>query len=112
MTWRRPGTRGAILYAVLAAAGSVAVASVARTESTRRAIRRGLEGPLPGGPIIVISNHTSFVDGILLALACRERGRNVRMLATGGVFRTPLLGSVVRTLGFIPVARGTAAASA
>ena len=112
MTWRRPGTRGAILYAVLAAAGSVAVASVARTESTRRAIRRGLEGPLPGGPIIVISNHTSFVDGILLALACRERGRNVRMLATGGVFRTPLLGSVVRTLGFIPVARGTASASA
>lgn len=112
MTWRRPGARGAILYAVLAAVGSAAVASVARTESTRRAIRRGVTQPLPDGPLIVISNHTSYADGILLALACRERGRAVRLLATGGVFRTPLLGSVVRTLGFIPVARGTTSAAA
>ena len=111
MSWRHPGTRGALLYGVLATAASGAVAVVARMESSRRAVGRGLTQSLPEGPIIVISNHTSYADGILLALACRERGRNLRLLATAGVFRTPLLGSVVRSLGFIPVARGTSAAA-
>ncbi len=111
MSWSRPGVRGALLYGVLATAASGAVAAVARLESARRSARRGAARDLPDGPIIVISNHTSYADGILLALACRERGRNVRLLATAGVFRAPVLGTVVRTLGFIPVARGSSAAA-
>jgi 1-acyl-sn-glycerol-3-phosphate acyltransferase len=62
---------------------------------------------LPDGPVIVISNHTSYADGVLLALVCRRLGRSARMLATSGVFKTPVLGAIVRRIGFIPVARGT-----
>jgi 1-acyl-sn-glycerol-3-phosphate acyltransferase len=111
VSWRRPGLRGALLYGVLATAASGAVAAVARLESARRSARRGASRNLPDGPIIVISNHTSYADGILLAIACRERGRNVRLLATAGVFRVPVLGSTIRTLGFIPVQRGSSAAA-
>lgn len=112
MSWRHPGTRGAILYGVLAVAASGAVAAVARLEATRRSVRGGGDdGRLPGGPLIVVSNHTSYADGVLLALACRERGRSLRLLATAGVFRTPVLGPVVRSLGFIPVHRGSADAA-
>jgi 1-acyl-sn-glycerol-3-phosphate acyltransferase len=100
-----------LLYGALAAAASGAVAAVARLESARRSGRLGESRDLPAGPVIVISNHTSYADGILLALACRERGRNVRLLATAGVFRVPVLGSAIRTLGFIPVARGSSAAA-
>ena len=38
-------------------------------------------------------------------------GRSLRLLATSGVFRTPLLGGLVRRLGFIQVDRGSATAS-
>ena len=60
-------------------------------------VRRGNDRAaraLPAGPIIVISNHTSHADGVLLALACRRMGRSLRLLATSGVFRVPLLGSL------------------
>ena len=62
---------------------------------------------LPDGPVIVISNHTSYADGVLLALVCRRLGRSARLMATAGVFRAPLLGQALRRLGFIPVARGS-----
>jgi 1-acyl-sn-glycerol-3-phosphate acyltransferase len=62
---------------------------------------------LPDGPVIVISNHTSYADGVLLALVCRRLGRSARMMAAAGVFRVPLLGGALRRLGFIPVVRGT-----
>lgn len=71
-----------------------------------RAARR-----LPDGPIIVVSNHTSYLDGILLALVCRRMGRSLRLLATAGVFRAPVIGGVARRLGFIPVERGSISAA-
>lgn len=111
MTWTSPGRRGALLYAGAAAVAGVAVASVARLENARHAGRRTVAERLPDGPIIVISNHTSYADGILLALACRDLGRNLRLLATAGVFRIPVVGPVARRLGFIPVQRGSSAAA-
>lgn len=109
--WKHPGWLGAALYGVLAAVlgGVVTVLSrlqVARVRGEREVVRE-----LPPGGVIVISNHTSYADGILLALVCRRLGRSARLLATAGVFRAPLLGSVVRKLGFIPVNRGAADAS-
>jgi 1-acyl-sn-glycerol-3-phosphate acyltransferase len=47
-----------------------------------------------------------------LALVSRRLGRSVRILATGGVFRAPLLGRLVRRLGFIAVERGSIHAAA
>jgi 1-acyl-sn-glycerol-3-phosphate acyltransferase len=79
---------------------------VARRRSSRRAAEA-----LPDGPIIVVSNHTSLADGLLLAIACRRLGRSLRLLATAGVFGAPLIGGLARRLGFIPVHRGTAQAA-
>lgn len=105
--WRHPGRSGAVLYALLAAVFGFAVTATSRMQVERHRGRGELATGLPGGPIIVISNHTSYADGILLALACRRHGRSLRMLATAGVFRAPIVGALGRRLGFIPVARGT-----
>ena len=109
--WRKPGRTGAILYAVLAAVVGSATAFFSRLEIERQRGRREAARTLPHGPIIVISNHTSYADGVLLALACRRMGRSLRLLATSGVFGAPVLGTVARRLGFIKVKRGAADAS-
>ena len=111
MSWRHPGRSGALLYAVLAAIVGGVVASFARVSVERRARAARAAQRLPAGPLIVISNHTSYADGVLLILACRRLGRELRLLATGGVFRAPVLGRVVRRLGFIRVDRGGADAA-
>ena len=105
-TWQRPGLRAALLYAVAASLLGGIVSAVGRLELTRRAVP---DAELPDGPMIVVANHTSFADGILLALVGRRLGRSLRLMATGGVFRSGLVGPVVRRLGFIPVLRGTEA---
>lgn len=109
--WRKPGRTGAILYAVLAAVIGTATTFFSRLEIERQRSRRETARKLPSGPIIVISNHTSYADGVLLALACRRMGRSLRLLATSGVFGAPVLGTVARRLGFIKVKRGAADAA-
>lgn len=79
---------------------------VARQRGRERLVKR-----LPAGGIIVISNHTSYADAVLLALVCRRLGRSLRLLATSGVFRVPVIGALVARLGFIPVERGTTSAA-
>lgn len=105
--WTSPGLRGRVLYAVLATLAAGLVSVVCQLTVARR-VGRG--GRLPGGPLVVIANHTSFADGLLLALVARRHGRSLRLLATGGVFDHGLVGPLVRRLGFIPVRRGTAQA--
>ena len=111
MNWRHPGRGGALLYGALAAAAGGVVASVARLEAARQVGRRTVARQLPSGPLIVVANHTSYADGVLLAIACRDLGRSLRLLATAGVFKNPLLGPLVRRLGFIPVQRGSSSAA-
>ncbi len=104
--WRHPGEFGAVLYAVGAAVLGAAWSSViSRLSIARQRGRRRAALALPAGGIIVVSNHASYADGVLLALVCRRLGRSLRLLATVGVFRAPLLGRFVRRLGFIPVER-------
>ncbi|HUF97097.1 MAG TPA: lysophospholipid acyltransferase family protein [Ilumatobacter sp.] len=109
--WSKPGASGAVLYAVAASLVGLVVTFVSRLSVARQRGRRRAAQTLPAGPVIVISNHTSYADGVLLALACRRLGRSLRLLATGGVFRAPLIGRMARRLGFIPVQRGTANAA-
>jgi 1-acyl-sn-glycerol-3-phosphate acyltransferase len=111
MSWKHPGRAGAVLYTVLAAVVGVITGSVSRLQVERQRGRADAARQLPDGPLIVISNHTSYADGLLLALACRRMGRSLRLLATSGVFGAPLIGSLARRLGFIPVKRGTAEAA-
>lgn len=111
MAWTNPGRSGALIYALAAAAlGGLATMltrlTVARHQGRRHAIAR-----LPPGPVIVISNHASYADGVLLALACRRMGRSIRLLATGGVLRAPVIGWLTRRIGFIAVERDTSSAS-
>lgn len=107
-SWQRPGLRAALLYAFAAGVVGTVVSAVSRLELTRRAVP---SDRLPDGPVIVVANHTSFADGILLALVGRRLGRSLRLMATGGVFRSGLVGPFVRRLGFIPVLRGTDSAA-
>lgn len=110
--WRHPGRSGAILYAVLAGIIGTITALVSRLQVERQRGRREAARRLPDGPIIVISNHTSYADGVLLALSCRRMGRSLRLLATSGIFRAPVIGRLARRLGFIAVKRDGPDASA
>lgn len=107
-SWQRPGLRAALLYSLAAGLLGAVVSTVSRLELTRRTMSRA---ELPDGPVIVVANHTGFADGILLALVGRRLGRSLRLMATGGVFRSGLVGPFVRRLGFIAVLRDTSAAA-
>ncbi|HEX9258646.1 MAG TPA: lysophospholipid acyltransferase family protein [Acidimicrobiales bacterium] len=109
--WRSPGKAGAVLYAVLAVIVGSVLAFFSRLQLERQRGRRRMVEELPAGALIVISNHTSYADGLLLALACRRMGRSLRLLATSGVFRAPVIGTLARRLGFISVERGSERAS-
>lgn len=106
---RRP-SKGGILYGALATVLGAVVALTARVSVERQRGRGRVAQRLPDGPIIVVANHTSYADGVLLALACRRLGRPLRLLATAGLFKAPVLGRLLRRLGFIPVNRGSVSA--
>src|SRR3954447_5657067 len=63
---------------------------------------------LRDGPLILAANHISPADPIVLAAATGRVGVAPRVLATGGLFRAPLVGAVMRACGHIRVDRRTA----
>jgi len=66
--------------------------------------RLRLEGidRIPGkGPALLICNHVSFVDPIVISAACR---RPVRFIMDASIFRIPGLNAVFRGMKAIPVA--------
>ncbi|MDR0652317.1 MAG: 1-acyl-sn-glycerol-3-phosphate acyltransferase [Synergistaceae bacterium] len=63
---------------------------------------RGLSNVPNEGPMLVASNHASFVDPPLVGSVLPIR---LRYLAKESLFRVPLLGFLIRTLGAVPVAR-------
>jgi 1-acyl-sn-glycerol-3-phosphate acyltransferase len=62
----------------------------------------GLSNVPDGGPMIVASNHASFADPPLIGGVLPIR---LRYLAKESLFRFPLLGFFIRTLGAVPVSR-------
>jgi len=63
------------------------------------------------GPVIVASNHISYIDPFMLGLAVhRQGGRRVRFLAKQELFAHPFVGPLARGTRQIPVDRGGAAA--
>ena len=58
--------------------------------------------PLSGG-VIAASNHTSFLDVIVLGIALK---RQIRFLAKAELFKIPLLNALIRNLGAYSVERG------
>jgi 1-acyl-sn-glycerol-3-phosphate acyltransferase len=61
---------------------------------------------LTRGPLILASNHIANFDPIAAMSACAQMRIAPRMMATGGLFRTPVLGPLMRWAGHIPVDRG------
>jgi 1-acyl-sn-glycerol-3-phosphate acyltransferase len=78
-------------YAFVRAAGTVLCRAVG--------VPLTVTGTVPdGGPFLVVANHASFVDGLVLILAVRQPMR----ILVGGVFaRQPLIGSFLSHLGCI-----------
>jgi 1-acyl-sn-glycerol-3-phosphate acyltransferase len=67
--------------------------------------REGLANVPAEGPVIVAGNHISTFDPIVLAATVAAAGRRPRAMATGGLFRAPVLGPLLHRSGFIPVHR-------
>jgi 1-acyl-sn-glycerol-3-phosphate acyltransferase len=53
------------------------------------------------GPAVIVCNHVSFVDALVITAACR---RPIRFVMDHRIFRTPLLSFVFRTNRCIPIA--------
>ncbi len=61
----------------------------------------GIEKIPERGPALLICNHVSFVDPIVISAACR---RPVRFIMDASIFRIPVLNTVFRGMKAIPVA--------
>jgi len=58
------------------------------------------------GPVVLASNHVSYLDPLTLAWIADRRGRHVRYLAKAELFDKPVLGTLLRAAHQIPVRRG------
>ncbi len=68
-----------------------------------RVHKEGLENVPEKGACILVCNHVSYVDAIVIAACVR---RPVRFIMDYRIFRVPLLNWVFRTMNAIPVAPG------
>jgi 1-acyl-sn-glycerol-3-phosphate acyltransferase len=71
----------------------------------------GLERVPTEGPLLVVPNHDSQWDPILIGLAIKPR-RRLRFLARASLWRIPGLGPVLSAINQIPIRRGAADAAA
>jgi 1-acyl-sn-glycerol-3-phosphate acyltransferase len=69
--------------------------------SVYRLQKSGLENVPDEGPAVIVCNHVSFVDALIIAAACR---RPIRFVMDHDIFRLPLLSFVFRTGKAIPIA--------
>ncbi|MFZ4585239.1 MAG: lysophospholipid acyltransferase family protein [Acidimicrobiia bacterium] len=81
-------------------------------------LRFGMQWSLEGltripehGPVLVASNHISYLDPFTFGVAALIRRRRVRFLAKQELFQRRELKWILRNTRQIPVARGTASAS-
>jgi 1-acyl-sn-glycerol-3-phosphate acyltransferase len=65
----------------------------------------------PRGPVILASNHTSYLDPFALAFLADRRHRRVRFLTKAELFDKRGLGPLLRNMRQIPVLRNTASAA-
>jgi putative phosphoserine phosphatase/1-acylglycerol-3-phosphate O-acyltransferase len=67
----------------------------------------GIENIPSTGPAILVFNHRSYFDPIVMALVIAKTGRNVRGLGKKEVFDVPIVGRIMKASGGIRVDRGT-----
>ena len=66
----------------------------------------GAEHIAATGPVLLASNHVSYLDPLTLAWVADGRGRHVRFLAKAELFDKRGLGTLLRAAHQIPVRRG------
>src|SRR5881275_2938572 len=71
----------------------------------------GLDAVPEEGPLLVVPNHDSQWDPVLVGLAMRPR-RRLRFLARASLWRIPGLGPILHRMGQIPIRRGVGDAAA
>jgi 1-acyl-sn-glycerol-3-phosphate acyltransferase len=71
------------------------------THSMYRVDHRNLEAIPDEGPAVLVCNHVSFVDALLIAGSVR---RPVRFVMYYKIFRIPVLNFIFRTAGAVPIA--------
>ncbi len=64
------------------------------------------------GPYVLVPNHYSEFDPLILAVATWRLGRAPRFMAKESLFRVPVLGALLRATGMVPVARASSAGAA
>jgi len=69
--------------------------------SVDRLEKSGLEKIPDEGPAVIVSNHVSFVDALVISAACP---RPIRFVMDHRIFRLPILSFVFRTSRAIPIA--------
>jgi 1-acyl-sn-glycerol-3-phosphate acyltransferase len=68
---------------------------------------RSAEHIPPVGPAILVINHVSYADPLVVARFVYDAGRAPRFLAKRSLFELPVVGAAFRGTGQIPVDRGT-----
>ncbi len=66
----------------------------------------GLERIPASGPALVVANHVSYLDPVVLVVLAHRRGRRMRFLGVREVFDRPVIGWVLRAGRHIPVGDG------
>jgi len=69
--------------------------------SIYRLEKSGLEHVPEEGPALLVCNHVSFVDAVVIMAACR---RPIRFVMDHNIYRLPVLNFIFRTGGAIPIA--------
>ncbi len=64
----------------------------------------GAENVPQSGPLVIVSNHASYFDPLILSNSVR---RPVAYMAKEELFRVPVLAQAIRLYGAYPVSRGT-----
>lgn len=72
---------------------------------------RGQQNIPQTGGVVIVANHISNVDPLVLAQYLAYSGRWPHYLAKASLFSIPLVGRVLRAMGQIPVHRDTGAAA-
>lgn len=93
--WRPP-----LLWRVLQHLARLLTALVARLRVTG-----DVPDELRRGPLILAGNHIGNFDPIAMSAATGTIGVHPRIMATGGLFRAPVVGPVLRACGHIRVNR-------
>lgn len=97
MNGASPQRRQRFTYTAIGAIASLIV---------RVAIRLHVDGAehIPADePALLVANHVSHFDPVVLSVIAHRLGRQVRLVAVQEVFDKPVLGPVVKAIGWIPV---------